>query len=94
MQLESARIENSDLVSVVRALSAIGNGAERAPLRRQLLAYRADVAFASDEKLLKAVVDTLVATGGAQERATLGFVIDDPRTHPAVASYAKLALKK
>jgi len=94
VQLESPAIDAPDLIEVVHALAAIGNGAELPALRRQLLAYRADPAFATDAKLVKAVIDALLAHGGAEDRETLGFVADDPRTQDAVATYARQALAK
>jgi outer membrane protein assembly factor BamB len=93
LQLESPETTPLELLEIVRALSAIGDGAELPPLRRQLLAYRADPAFGGDGKLVKAVVDALLARGGAEDRETVAFVADDPRTHEAVAAYAHKALQ-
>jgi outer membrane protein assembly factor BamB len=94
LQLESPQIENADLIEVIKALTAIGKGEELPVLRRQLLAYRADRAFAGDPKLVKALVDAILAHGGAEDRETLGFVADDPRTADTVATYVKQALAK
>ncbi len=92
IQLESPQTGNPELTEIVRALAAIGGGAELPALRRQLLAYRADPSFAGDTKLVKALVDALLAHGGAEDRETLVFVAEDPRTDDAVAAYARTAL--
>lgn len=92
MQLEAPESSNVELFEIVRALAAIGGGAELPALRRQLLAYRADPQFGGDPKLVKAVIDALIAGGGAEDRETVAFVAEDPRTYEAVAAYADKAL--
>jgi outer membrane protein assembly factor BamB len=92
VQLESPATSNAELIEVVRALAAIGDGAERTALRRQLLAYRADPAFGGDVELVHAVVDALLAHASVEDREVLGFVGEDPRTHAAVAAYVKQVL--
>ena len=92
LQLEAPESTNVELFEIVRALAAIGGGAELPALRRQLLAYRADPQFGGDPKLVKVVIDALLAGGGAEDRETVAFVAEDPRTYEAVASYADKAL--
>lgn len=93
LQLESPESTNVDLIEIVRALAAVGGGDELPALRRQLLAYRADPQFGGDPKLVKVVIDALLARGGAEDRETVAFVADDPRTYEAVAAYADKALQ-
>lgn len=93
-QLEDPQTDGAALVDVVRALTAIGAGAELPALRRQLLAYRADPAFSSNEALIKVVVDGLLGHGAAEDRQTVAFVADDARTLDPVKVYAKTALGK
>jgi hypothetical protein len=93
LQLESPESTNVELVEIVRALAAVGGGDELPALRRQLLAYRADPQFGGDPKLVKVVIDALLARGGAEDRETVAFVADDPRTYEAVAAYADKALQ-
>jgi len=81
-----------DRLELTRAMVAVGQGAERAGLRHQLLMYRADPAFAGEKDLL-AVIATAVAAGGAEDREALRYVAEDPRTQGAVADAVKAALK-
>lgn len=92
VQLEAPETSHAALIEIVGALAAIGDGRERPALRRQLLVYRADRDFAGDPKLVKAVVDALLAHGGAEDRETVAYVAEDPRTLEPVATYAKKAL--
>ena len=94
LQLFAPGIAEADLVEVIRALGAIGGGAEIAPLRRFLVAYRADPMFAKSMAPLGAAVDVLLQNGGAPERELIGFLTDDPRTLNALAEYARRALKQ
>ncbi|MCA9675049.1 MAG: PQQ-binding-like beta-propeller repeat protein [Kofleriaceae bacterium] len=91
--LESPRTDNPELVEIVKALAAIGDGAEVTPLRRMLMAYRADPMFGGDPKLVGAVVGALLARGGAA-REWVAYVAEDPRTLDAVAQVARQALAK
>jgi hypothetical protein len=70
---------------------AVGQGAERARLRSQLVLERADPAFAREAALVEAVVKALAA-GGVEDRETVRFVARDPRTAAAVAEAARAAL--
>jgi hypothetical protein len=88
-QLWSPSLSVADSVEVVRALHAIGQGAERAPLRTYLMIYRADADFAKADALVGAVVDGL-AGGGADDRELLRFVAEDGRTLAPVAAVAKV----
>ncbi len=89
-QLWSPALAIGDAVEVVRALRAIGQGGERAPLRTYLLIYRADPEFAKADALVGAVVDAL-AGGGPDDRELLRFVAEDGRTQGPVAAVAKVA---
>jgi outer membrane protein assembly factor BamB len=82
----------SDLVEIIKALGAIGGGAELPPLRSFLLAYRADPAFSTQLGPVSAAIDVLLASGGAGERELVGFVVDDKRSQKRVAEYAAKAL--
>ncbi|MCE9573578.1 MAG: PQQ-like beta-propeller repeat protein, partial [Deltaproteobacteria bacterium] len=62
-QLWSPSLSIADAVEVVRALHAVGQGAERAPLRTYLMVYRADPEFAKADALVGAVVDALAGAG-------------------------------
>lgn len=93
LQLESPETDGPELVEIVKALAAIGDGAEVAPLRRMLMAYRADPLFAGDPKLVGAVIAALVARGGSG-REWVAFVAEDPRSLDAVAAAARAALAK
>jgi outer membrane protein assembly factor BamB len=82
----------ADLEGVVRALGALGGGAEIAPLRRFLLMYRADPTFAGQAGALGAAIDVLVTRGGLAERELVSFVAEDARSLASVREYASRAL--
>ncbi len=82
----------SDLVEIIKALGAIGGGAELPPLRNFLLAYRADPAFSTRLGPVSAAIDVLLTRGGAGERELVGFVVTDKRSQERVAEYAAKAL--
>lgn len=93
-QLRSPQTELADLVGVIRALGVVGNGKELAPLRGLLLAYRANPEFSKQTATMSATVDVLLANGGPLERETVAYVANDEHTQPAIASYAKQALRQ
>ncbi len=90
--LDDPQTSSVDLVDIVKALGAIGDGAQLAPLRAFLLAYRADPAFSTQLGPISATIDVLLTTGGAEERAAVGFVAADSRTQKSIAEYAARAL--
>lgn len=81
----------TDRTELVRAMVAIGQGAERPWVRSQLVLERADPALAREARLVEAMVAALAA-GGVEDRETLRYVATDPRTVPAVADAARAAL--
>ncbi len=91
-QAEDPATPTADRLELVRAMIAVGQGAEHDRLRRQLLMYRADPGFAGEAALVEAIARALAA-GGAEARETLRYVAEDPRTVPATSAIAKSALR-
>lgn len=82
-----------DLAEVIRALGAVGTGAEIAPLSAFVLGYRADPGMAEPIAPMAAAIDALLDGGGAAGRALVAFVAGDARTQAAIAEYARRALR-
>ncbi len=82
----------AELSDIVRALGAVGAGAESVPLRAFLLAYRADPAFSAKIGALGVAVDVLLRTGDAADREVVAFVASEPRTQKGLLEYAARAL--
>jgi hypothetical protein len=82
--VDSPATEVPELVQIIKALVAIGRGAERATLGSHFLLYRADE-LADDPTWQRAIVAAL-AGGGAQERAVLAYAASDPRTRPGLVA--------
>ena len=80
-------------LELVKALIAIGHGRERDELRRELVLYRADPAFAAEVELVTVIVADLVA-GSSEDRETVRMVAEDPRSDAAVAAVAKAAVSR
>jgi hypothetical protein len=93
-QLQSPQTPVVDLAEVIIAMGAVGGGAELAPLRSFLLAYRADPAFSSQIAAVAAAIDVLLERGGPADRQVVAFVASDARTQSAVAAYAERALEQ
>jgi outer membrane protein assembly factor BamB len=91
-KLTAPELPGEDLTEVVKALGAIGVGAELAALTTFVLVYRADPAFGSQPAALGAAIDVLIARGGGKEREAVAFVAADPRSQDEVAAYARRAL--
>jgi len=83
-----------DLVDVVRALGALGGGAEVQPLRRFLILYRADAEFATQSGPMAATIDVLLDRGTASERELVAWCAADARSQQPVAAYATRALEQ
>ncbi len=83
-----------DLASIIRALGAIGGGAETASLRSFLLTYRTDPAFSTQIGPLSAAIDVLLQDGRASEIELVAYIARDARTQAAVAEYASQALSR
>ena len=81
--LESASSGIPELVQIIDAMHAIGNGAERPALDSHLLLYHADDELAADASWSKAIV-TALRDGGPAEREVLRQVAADPRTKRAL----------
>jgi len=92
--LNAPETDVGELISVIRALAAIGGQDGAAALRTHLLVYRDDAELAGNADWQKAVVDGLLAAGGPNDREAVRFVAEDPRTTPELASYAKDAVDK
>ncbi|MDX2086701.1 MAG: PQQ-binding-like beta-propeller repeat protein [Kofleriaceae bacterium] len=84
VHLDAPSTQNAELTYVINALAALGAGAERPALTAHFLMYRVDEERGGDPAWQKAIVTTL-AKGGAQERATLRYAAQDPRTRPGLA---------
>jgi outer membrane protein assembly factor BamB len=92
--MRSPQTSADDLVHVIRALGAIGGGAELQPLRSFLLAYRADPTFSKQVGAVSATIDVLLEHGAARERELVAFVAGDARTQKSIRTYASRALKQ
>jgi len=92
--IHSPQTEISDLVGVIKALGVVGVGRELGPLRGLLLSYRGNPEFSKQTATMSATVDVLLANGGPLERETVAYVSEDAHTQPAIAAYAKQALRQ
>lgn len=91
VQVDDPATPATDRLDLVRAMIAIGQGAERPRLRDLLLIERADPAFAREADLVEAVIRALAA-GGVEDRESVRFVASDPRSAAPVAAAARAAL--
>jgi outer membrane protein assembly factor BamB len=87
--LDAPTTQTSDLVLVIDAMAAIGEGAERPALASHLLLYHADDELANDAGWVKAIAQALHTHGGPGEREMLRQVAEDPRTKPALSTAIK-----
>ncbi|MBL4634967.1 MAG: PQQ-binding-like beta-propeller repeat protein [Kofleriaceae bacterium] len=88
-----------DLPHIVNAIGRFSaekttSGQALQALQSFLLIYRSDPGFGTQISAISAIVDILLAHGGAKERAIVSFVAEDPATLPTVAAYAQSALVK
>jgi len=90
--LDAASTQSSDLVFVIDAMAAIGQGAERPALGSHLLLYHCDDDLGGDAAWAKAIVTALDVHGGPGEHELLRQVAEDPRTKPGLTSLIKDAL--
>jgi outer membrane protein assembly factor BamB len=81
-----------DLIMVIRAMAAIGSGAERPVLASHLLLYHADDDIGTDAGWQTAIVTAIDVHGGPGEHELLRQVAADPRTKPGLATAIKDAL--
>jgi len=84
-QLETGTTAVPDLIMVVKAMAAIGGGAERPVLVSHLLLYRADDDVGNDVTWAKVVVAAVAGKAKAPERELLRQVAADPRTKAPVS---------
>jgi hypothetical protein len=84
----------AELISVARALAAIGGADGAAALRTHLLIYRDDKDLAGSPDWQRAVVDGLLSAGAPNDREAVRFVSEDPRTIDELAAYAREAVDK
>jgi outer membrane protein assembly factor BamB len=87
--LDAPATQVGDLVFVIDALAAIGQGAERPALSSHLLLYHADDELGADPAWQKAIVTALEVHGGPGERELLRQVAQDPRTKSGLATLIK-----
>jgi len=90
--LDDPATQTPDLIMVIRAMAAIGAGAERGPLASHLLLYHADDDVGGDGAWQTAIVTALDTHGGPGEHELLRQVAADPRTKPGLATAIKDAL--
>ncbi len=90
--LDDAATQTPDLVMVIRAMAAIGGGAERPVLASHLLLYHADDDVGTDAAWQTAIVTALSVHGGPGEHALLRQVAADPRTKQGLTAAIKDAL--
>jgi outer membrane protein assembly factor BamB len=83
-----------ELISVAKALAAIGGVDGAAALRTHLLIYRDDKDLAANPDWQRAVVDGLLAAGAPNDREAVRFVAEDPRSDDTLAAYAREAVDK
>nr|HEX4317476.1 PQQ-binding-like beta-propeller repeat protein [Kofleriaceae bacterium] len=84
--LDAATTPVPDLVVVIGAMAALGNGAEHPALWSHLLLYHADDAIGGDAAWDRAIVRALDEHGDAGERELLRQVAADKRTAPSLAA--------
>jgi putative pyrroloquinoline-quinone binding quinoprotein len=89
--LEAPTTPTPDLVQVIAAMAAIGQGAERAALCAHLRLYHADDDLGADPSWQQAIVRALDGTDAAV-RDALQLVAGDPRTARGLAARVTAAL--
>jgi hypothetical protein len=92
--LDDPATQSTDLALVIKAMAAIGNGAERGALTSHLLLYHADDELGADAAWQSAIVTALAEKGGPGERETLRQVAIDPRTNDGLSAAIKDTLAK
>ena len=90
--LDDPATQTPELIMVIRAMAAIGAGAERNVLASHLLLYHADDDIGADNAWQIAIVTALDTHGGPGEHELLRQVAADPRTKPGLATAIKDAL--
>jgi len=90
--LEDPATQTPDLVMIVRAMAAIGGGAEQPALTSHLLLYHADDDIGSDAAWQTAIVTAIDVHGGPGEHELLRHVAGDPRTKPGLVTAIRDAL--
>lgn len=87
--LDAPSTQSSDLVFVIDAMAAIGQGAERPALSSHLLLYHCDDDLGGDAAWSQAIVTALDVHGGPGEHELLRQVAEDPRTRPGLTTLIK-----
>jgi outer membrane protein assembly factor BamB len=90
--LEHPATQTPDLVMVIRAMAAIGAGAERKALASHLLLYHADDELGGNASWQTAIVTALDVHGGPGEHELLRQLAADPRTKDGLVVAIKDAL--
>jgi outer membrane protein assembly factor BamB len=90
--LEDPATQAFELVMIIRAMAAIGAGAERGALASHLLLYHADDELGADPGWQTAIVTALDVHGGPGEHELLRQVAADPRTKQGLVVAIKDAL--
>jgi outer membrane protein assembly factor BamB len=90
--LDAATTQTPDLVNVIEAMAAIGEGGERIALASHMLLYHADDDLGADQSWAKTITSALYTHGGPAEHEMLRQVASDPRTKEPLAAAIKDAL--
>jgi len=90
--LDDPATQTPDLVMVIRAMAAIGGGAERGALASHLLLYHAEDEVGGDPAWQTAIVTAIDVHGGPGEHELLRQLAADPRTKPGLTTAIKEAL--
>jgi hypothetical protein len=90
--LEDPATQTAELVMIIRAMAAIGGGAERPVLASHLLLYHAEDEVGGNPTWQTAIVNALDTHGGPGEHELLRQVSQDPRTKQGLSAAIKDAL--
>jgi hypothetical protein len=90
--LDAGTTQTPDLVNVIQAMAAIGEGSERIALASHMLLYHADDDLGADPSWAKSITAALYTHGGPAEHEMLRQVAADPRTKEPLAAAIKDAL--
>jgi hypothetical protein len=92
--LEDPATSVPELIAIIEAMSAIGGGAERAPLSSHLLMYHADDDLGTDQNWQTAIVGAVGSSSGPMERELMRYLAADPRTKQGLVQALKETLAK
>jgi outer membrane protein assembly factor BamB len=92
--LEHPATDQAALPELIRALHALDRQAGVLPIRRFVMTYRTDPAFARDPQALEAAFDVLCRSEEAWNREIVTFTATDPRTQLTIRDMARSALAR